>query len=320
MVVYLDIIILLNFAIDTLLLWFTAYFRKARIVWWRLLAAAAFGSTYIAFFFLPSFAGMYQWMVKLLFSVLMLLIAFGFPRLLAFAHHLCVFYFVAFVFGGGVFGLNYLLASQSEVMNGILVTHNDGFGVGSKPTLLVLAAGFALVYILSRNSYRAIQGPRQIESFLVEVCVKVNGESVICRGLVDTGNQLQEPITRIPVMIMESKLLAHLLPAGLSDRLAQLNGMLDGLDDLFDSMRDEWQARLRVIPYRSVSRGMDFLLAVKPDVVVIVQQGERFECRRVLLGLNPHPLSADQTYQAIVHPALVQQDPEGTAKSIKQEG
>ncbi|MBO8162273.1 MAG: sigma-E processing peptidase SpoIIGA [Brevibacillus sp.] len=319
MVVYLDIIILLNFAIDTLLLWFTAYFRKVTIAWWRLLAAAAFGSAYIAFFFLPSFAGMYQWMTKLLFSILMLLIAFGFGRLLTFVQHLCIFYFVAFVFGGGVFGLNYLMASQNEVINGILVTHNDGFGVGSRPTLIVLAVGFALVYILSQSSYRAIQGPRQIASYLTEVLIRIEGESVICRGLIDTGNQLREPITRIPVMVVESKLLAHLLPAGITARLAETQGTAAGLDELFQTLPDEWQSRLRLIPYRSVSRGMDFLIAVKPDQIVVTHQGRHYPCSRVLLGLSPLPLSAAGHYQAIVHPALVQGE-EDIAKSIEQEG
>ncbi|WP_126426025.1 sigma-E processing peptidase SpoIIGA [Brevibacillus marinus] len=320
MAVYLDIIILLNFAIDTLLLWFTAYFRKLKIVWWRLLAAAAFGTTYIAFFFLPSFAAMYQWMSKLLFSILMLLIAFGFPRLLLFAQNVCVFYFVAFVFGGGVFGLNYLFASHHEVVNGILVADHEGLAVGFKPTLLAVAIGFLLVYLLSRGSYLAIQGPRRIESFLVEVAVELNGERLSCRGLVDTGNQLREPLTRTPVMILESTLLEHLLPGELVGRLAAANEWLAELDQLFSTLPSEWQARLRVIPYRSVSRRMDFLVAVKPDQVVIVSQGERFCCQRVLIGLNPQPLSADRAYQAIIHPALVQRDPEGMLKTIEQEG
>lgn len=319
MKVYLDIIILLNFAIDTLLLWFTAYFRKLNIVWWRLLAAAAMGTTYIAFFFLPTFAGLYQWLSKLLFSVLMLVIAFGLPRLLTLVQHLCVFYFVAFAFGGGVIGLHYLLATQSEVVHGVLVIAEDGFGGGFKPTLLMLGIGFFLVYLLSRGSYQAIQGPRQIASFWVEVVVELNGGQVHCRGLIDTGNRLHEPITRNPVIILEGKLMEQLLPAELSRRLAEVNQWSDA-DQLFRALPHEWQTRLRLIPYRGILRRMDVLVAVKPDQVVIVAAGERFCSQRVLIGLSPQPLSADQTYQAIIHPALVQRDPEEMLKTIEQEG
>lgn len=307
MVVYLDIILLLNFAIDTLLLWFTAFFRKERVIWWRMFISAAFGSTYIAFFFFPSFAGLYQWAVKLLFSILMLLIAFGYTRIFALIQNLCIFYFVAFVFGGGVFGLEYMMSSRSEVVNGILLTHNDSFGVGTKPTFLVVLVGFILIFFLSKRSYQAIQEPRKLEALLVEVKLTLAGESVICRGLVDTGNQLHEPITRIPVMVVESSLLAHILPSSLNAHVVSDVSKLDGLDELLAGLPDGWHSRIRLVPYRSVSRGMDFMVALKPDVVVVTSNGQRYETTRVLIGLNPIPLSSDRKYQAIVHPAILQE-------------
>jgi stage II sporulation protein GA (sporulation sigma-E factor processing peptidase) len=319
-IVYLDIILLLNMAIDTLLLWFTAYFRKERVVWWRILLASLFGSTYLAFFFLPSFASMYQWTVKLLFSVLMLWIAFGNRRLLTFMQNLAIFYFVAFIFGGGVFGLQYFLASQNEILSGLVSLHSDGFGVGFKPTLGILVVGFALVYVLSRKSYHAVQEPRRIEAFLAEVTVTIAGERVVCRGLVDTGNHLYEPITRQPVMIVESELFARILPPSLSRRIDGGTTAWENLDGLFEQVPAEWQSRLRLIPYRSVSRGMDFLLAVKPDEVIVVQNGARYSTGKVLVGLNPIPLAADGRYQAIVHPAIIQSDDQNFTPLREQEG
>ncbi|WP_312114045.1 sigma-E processing peptidase SpoIIGA [Brevibacillus reuszeri] len=320
MVVYLDIILLLNLGIDTLLLWFTAYFRKERVVWWRIALASLFGCTYLAFFFFPAFSSMYQWSVKLLFSIIMLWIAFGNRRLLAFANNLIIFYFVAFVFGGGVFGLQYFLAPQSEIVNGLVVTHNDGFGIGFKPTLAILVIGFALVFVLGKKSYRAIQEPRKIEAFLVDVVVTLLGEKVICRGLVDTGNQLHEPITRIPVMIMETKMLAHLLPPSLLRQTDENGGVWEKLDGSWEELPAQWQSRVRLIPYRSVSRGMDFLLAIKPDHVFVMQDGVRYETAKVLIGLNPIPLAADGKYQAIVHPAMMETDRKEPTFILKQEG
>jgi len=319
-VVYLDIILLLNMAIDTLLLWFTAYFRKERVVWWRITLASLFGCMYLVFFFFPAFSSMYQWSVKLLFSIIMLWIAFGNRRLLVFTQNVIIFYFVAFVFGGGVFGLQYFLAPQSEIVNGLVVTHNDGFGVGFKPTLAILVIGFAMVFVLGKKSYRAIQEPRRLETFLVDVVVSVAGEKVICRGLVDTGNQLHEPITRIPVMIMETNMLAHLLPPSLLRQTDENGGVWEKLDGSWEELPVEWQSRVRLIPYRSVSRGMDFLLAVKPDKVLVMQDGNRFETEKVLIGLNPIPLSADGKYQAIAHPAMMETITLEPTFILKQEG
>ncbi|NGQ93728.1 sigma-E processing peptidase SpoIIGA [Brevibacillus sp. SYP-B805] len=320
MVIYLDIILLLNLAIDTLLLWFTAYFRKERVVWWRILAAALVGSAYTLFFFVPSLAFIYEWFAKLLFSILMLGIAFGFRRWLTFLQNLCIFYFVGFLFGGGVFALAYFFTTNSEVVNGILVTHDSGVGADAKATFLLLAAGFAAVIIISRRGYHAIQEPRRIAAFLVDVEVMLAGTTVACTGLVDTGNQLHEPLSRTPVMVMESGLFGSLLPPVLLEIVQGGEGKLEKMEGLLAALPDEWQGRLRLIPYRSVSRGMDFLVAVKPDAVAVSQNGRRYQTTKALIGLNPIALAADGKYQAIVHPALMQTAAEDPVKSREQEG
>ncbi|WP_400163431.1 sigma-E processing peptidase SpoIIGA [Brevibacillus sp. TJ4] len=320
MIVYLDIILLVNIAIDTLLLWFTAYFRKERVVWWRILVASVCGSCYLLLFFFPSFSSLYQWPVKLLLSILILWIAFGNKRLWPFTQNLIIFYFVAFVFGGGVFALHYFFAPQNEILNGLVVTHNDGFGVGFKPTFAILAIGFALVYVLGRKSYQAIQEPRRLESFLADVIISLSGERIICKGLVDTGNQLHEPITRTPVMILEARLLAHLLPPALVQYASESGKDWGKMDGYWEELPPEWQSRVRLIPYRSVSRGMDFLLAIKPDYVRVWQDGLTYETEKVLVGLNPIPLAADGKYQAIVHPEMVNTYSEKPTRILEQEG
>ncbi|NKQ20779.1 sigma-E processing peptidase SpoIIGA [Brevibacillus laterosporus] len=308
MVVYLDIILLLNFVIDALLLWFTAFFRKERIVWWRLLLASAVGSCYVAFYFFPFFSGIYAWFTKLLFSLFILWIAFGFKRLTHFLHHLAIFYFISFVFGGGVYALTLLTTSQNEIIQGIVVTHNDSFGVGTKPTLLIVCLGIVLVFLLSRKSYQSIQEPRKIEAFLVEVEVKISNQMILCRGLVDTGNQLHEPITRIPVMVMECRLFEQVLPLPILEVVREEGEKLQRLEKTMDELPLEWQGQLRLVPFRSVSRGMDFMVAIRPEQVTVIHNGLRLVTERVLIGLNPIALSADGRYESIVHPALIQRE------------
>lgn len=319
MVIYLDIILLLNVAIDTLLLWFTAYFRKERVVWWRILVASTLGSLYLLFLVFPALLMFHEWFIKLSFSLFMIWVAFGYHQLQRFFYNVCMFYFVAFVFGGGVFALDFFVRPDTQVVHGVLQTAGGGYGVGTRSVLLILAGGFLLVMLLSLRSYKGIQEPRKLAHFLVEVTVSIDGKDIVCRGLVDTGNRLYEPITRTPVMIVEQKLFTECLPEALAKVIEEEN-KLDKMDELMAAISVEWQGRLRLIPYRSVSRGMDFLLALKPDSVTIIQDDRRVYAVKVLVGLNPIALSADGHYQAIVHPALMQTDAKDPVKSIEQEG
>jgi stage II sporulation protein GA (sporulation sigma-E factor processing peptidase) len=67
-----------------------------------------------------------------------------------------------------------------------------------------------------------------------------------------------------------------------------------------------WQDRLRLVPYRGVNRSTQFMLAIKPDRVVITLGEKQYESLKVLIGLDSGKLSSDNAYQAIIHPNLLQ--------------
>ena len=96
-----------------------------------------------------------------------------------------------------------------------------------------------------------------------------------CTGLIDTGNQLYEPLTRTPVMVMEACVWEDVLPASWIHHIRKRRWI-----KLFADMTDDepfiWQDRLRLVPYRGVNSGAQFMLAIKPDLVIIVRDGEQY--------------------------------------------
>lgn len=144
----------------------------------------------------------------------------------------------------------------------------------------------------------------QLETYIGEVVVEIDGVSVSCPGLLDTGNRLCDPLTRIPVMVMESTLWEGHLPAAWKGRLTQ-----DGADRLLletDGQSFAWQDRMRLVPYRGINRGASFMLALKPDLVTIKLGEDIFYSKRVLIGLDGGTLSGDGAYRAVIHPDLTQ--------------
>ena len=148
----------------------------------------------------------------------------------------------------------------------------------------------------------------------VQVNLTIKGETISCRGLLDTGNQLYEPITRIPVTIMDLDLFQNILPKNIYESVKQLKDYQVQAD--FLEMDDEWLQRIRMIPFRSVSRGMDLLVALRPDKITIVTNNGCFETSKVLVGLNPVALSSDASYQAIVHPRVTDEEYQLEAEKV----
>lgn len=301
MTVYADMIFLLNFCVDLLLLWLTMAIRKQRTAVWRLLAAAFIGACYAVMMLVPVWPGIYAWGTKLIFSFGMVWVAFGYRGGAVFVRNWGVFCIVSFVVGGGMFAVHYVLQEQTQVLNGILITQSGTLRPYPITWTFVLIA-FPLVWWYSRATFRSLAERQAIHRFLVQVEVMFGTKSVGGTGLIDTGNQLRDPLTRTPVMIVEKRLLLPLLPDEIQQAVHR-----SGATDALSQLPLEWATRVKLIPYRSIARGPDFLLAIKPDKIRIVYERQTYDIHNVLIGMDSGKLSADGTYQMIIHPSFIEE-------------
>jgi stage II sporulation protein GA (sporulation sigma-E factor processing peptidase) len=296
---------LTNLLIDGAVLAVTSWVRGIRPRWPRILGSAAIGACYVMVMFVPPLAFLFTFLIKFGLSLVMIWTAFGFGSLQHFTRNTAAFYGVNFAAAGGVLGFHYLLQSSGDLWKGIWFTRTGGLrfelGIGLFYLLLSAAAGL-LLYRMIMNERRRKE---QVSAQLADVTVTIGHCVCHCVGLVDTGNHLYDPLTRTPVMVMEAGLWQSELPPSWMERIkdAQVDRLVAGIG------REEtwaWQDRLRLVPYRGVNRGTQFMLALKPDNVKVVQDGQVYETRKVLIGLDGGKIGPDGAYQAIIHPSLMQ--------------
>lgn len=304
MVVYLDLMFLINLVIDAAILVATARVRQLRTRPWRIVAASLLGASYVVMMVVPSMSFLFTFAAKAFFSAGMLLLAFGYGGMRVFMRNAGAFYMISFAAAGGVFGLHYVLQTPGEVMNGILATRTGSVShsvqIGLMTVVLLLVPSIWLVRVVVSG----VKEKREMTQFVAKVCIQIEGRELQCDGLIDTGNHLYDPLTRTPVMVAEAGMWEDVFPESWLARIRQSE-----VDQLVAGMGEEtfiWQDRLRLIPYRGVNRGTQFMLALKPDKVVIDHNGAQYVSERVLIGLDGGRLSAEGAYQAIVHPTLVQ--------------
>ena len=304
MVIYIDLIFLMNFLIDGALLLATAITRKIPVNPWRIVLGAGIGALYVVLIFFPQFSFLFTFVIKFGFSILMILATFGFHHLQQFLRNLGAFYVVNFVAAGGILGIHYLLLSSNDVMNGIWFTHSGGMGfeLSIGLSFVVIAMAFVLWFYI-----RVVQGTKrkqEITTWIAEVTVYVDQFELTCRGLIDTGNQLYDPLTKVPVMVIESELWKAFLPAEWIKLIqkSEVDRILAGISE----HNFIWHDRLRLVPYRGINKGMQFMLAIKPDRVVVQINEKKIESSKVLIGLDGGRLCSDGTYQAIIHPMLIE--------------
>lgn len=295
-----------NLLIDGVLLWLTAWLVKLKVSWWRLGLSALVGALYVVMMFIPELSFLYTFLIKFALSVVMLWISFGFRSLQSYLRVLGAFYIINFAAAGGIVGIHYLLQSSGDIWNGIMFTSTGGQAHRIQIGFWFVLAVFPLVLLLFKLSHSSRVRREQLESYIGEVTVEIDGVCVVCPGLLDTGNRLSDPLTRIPVMVMEASLWEGHLPASWKGRLTQT-----GADTLLletDGQSFAWQDRMRLVPYRGINRGSSFMLALKPDLVKIKLGEQTYISKRVLIGLDGGTLSGDGAYRAVIHPDLAQSE------------
>lgn len=283
--VYFEKVVLVNLSLNWLILWVTARLVRVKPGQWRLGAAALLGALYSFSLLMPDLSWMVTFAGKLAFSVLMVGVAYYPLNWTRGWRAFLYFYLTSFALGGAIIGLGFLVG---EMAWWIIPT--------------VILGAFAL-------GHWAPMVGRQLAEALGTLPFKlvVAGKEQELIGFLDTGNQVREPLSCFPVIIVEAAAIGELLPAGLSTRLGALDNA--GIQDIWNFIggleEGWWPERWRVVPYSSVGRSKGYLLGFRPDYIEYTGGARQVRVKEVIVALHHRQLSTDGDYLAILPADLI---------------
>jgi stage II sporulation protein GA (sporulation sigma-E factor processing peptidase) len=299
LVVYLDVIWALNLLFDSLLLYLTAVILKRNVRLWRLLAGGLIGSLIILLSFSPVHDYTNHPISKLLFSVFMVLSVFGYKRLRYFIKGLMTFYLATFLMGGILIGTHYFIQYNPEWT--VKTLQASIYGFGDPITWLFVLIGFPVAWHFSAKNIENFEMAKIQYDQIVVVKLEINSETFVFKGLVDSGNQLYDPLTKQPVMFVSIKNALEKMPEQVKMIAENSEPFLMGTAE----MPPEWQNRLRIVPYKVVGQEHQLIVAIKPDSIMIERNGDHYLCEKGLVSFTLQQLSADGAFECIVHPKML---------------
>lgn len=299
MTVYLDVIWLLNFLFDSLLLYLTALFLKRKIRIWRVAAGGLVGSLIIILAFTPISSMTNHPISKFICSILMILTVFGYQRWSYFFKGLMTLYLATFLLGGALIGAHYFIQYDSNLTTSVMISSAQGFG--DPISWLFVLLGFPIAWHFSKNNIENLEMVKIQYEQIVEVTITINGDVLVFKGLVDSGNQLYDPLSKMPVMFVSIKhqleQVSEPIKTIASDGEAVIMGDIE--------IPAEWQNRLRVVPYSVVGQERQMIAAIKPDRIVILNDKDQYLYEKGLVSFTMQQLSADNAFECIVHPKML---------------
>lgn len=197
MVVYLDIVLLENFLINFFLILISMQLSRIRFKYRRIVLASILGSLYtltILFKELEFFTNLF---IKVLVVIIMIYIVTGKTKILAMFKLVAVFFAVSIGFSG--FCFLFAMAENPYNITGV-------FTINNYSTKYLLFA-MIIFYIVSYRIYLYLKDKAFVSNFIYDLEFNLNGQTITAKAFLDTGNELMEPATMLPVIILEKHII-----------------------------------------------------------------------------------------------------------------
>ena len=196
MKIYLDLVLLLNFGFDFILLFAVALVLRRQTNLKKLLLASLIGSITIFTMFIEvnSFS---LFLIKIFISIIMVLIAFNYKDLKYTLNNLFYLYTSSILLGGFLYFLNLECSYQHE---GLLFYYK---GLSINIILLIILSPIIIyAYIkqglMIKNNYS--------NYYNVDIYLK-NGKKIETTAFLDTGNILEDPYKKRPIILLNKDLI-----------------------------------------------------------------------------------------------------------------
>lgn len=281
MTLYLDVLIVVNFLTDYLLLRITAKIMAHPLKRLRFVLVAAAGALYASAACMPWGVYLNSMPVRLLTGCLMGLGAFGWNR--ACIRKTIVFFLCACLLGGVVFALSFVSNGSVGLYRGAVYIHT------SLPAMLLIFAGvYGLITVISAVTGRRFRTQKDIHEAVAEMQAK----TAAFRVLADTGCMLSDPLTAKPVMVVALDGIASMLPKQMADAIRTGEDAAEMIQRFSKPGR-----RMHPVFCRGVGGEPELLICFQPDALTV----DGKPCGAAL-AVSRKGLEAAEGFQAVIHP------------------
>lgn len=258
MKVYVDLVLLLNLVIDLFLLIAVSIILRRKTSIKRLIIAALIGSlTTLALFI--KLTNLTCLLIKFIISIIMVIVSFHYQNIRYTIKNLTYLYITSIILGGTLYLLNVQFFYHQEG----LTFYHDGLSLNF---IVIIILSPIIIYLYLKN----VKELKNNYSNYYQLDIYLKDQTKISlTGFVDTGNNLKDPYTRSPIIIVNQSKVPP-------------------------------QEHYLLVPYQVVNHE-ELLKCFKPQKVIIDNQAIT---KKVLIGITNNDITIDGV-DCIIHPELI---------------
>lgn len=275
MVVYADILIVLNLIVDYFLLKISSKILNNNPRLWRMLISALIGALFSLYIFFPQSHILTELAVRVVMSAAMVLVCFGFRNLKYFLKAMGVLFIVTCLYAGVMIALWQILKPKGMVINNSVVY----FDISPVVLIGTTVLGYFIYIGVSKIFTSSAKFAQRCE-----ITIFADGKSVGATAIIDTGNSITDLFGKSEIIIADRAVLLSLF------------GSLD------ITQNEALQPRFRTVPCGTVSGG-DVLEGFRCDSAKINCENKTVTVKKPIVAISKTPLN--ENYSAILNPKIL---------------
>lgn len=262
MIVYIDVLILVNFIVNLFILHVTVQTLRKRVKFLWICLSSFLGSLYVLTVVYPNFKYLSYIPFKILIVIIMILIAFREKNILFNIKASLVYILYSFLIAGMCMFIK--MNSSNDISFDLII-------VNFPHEKLLLS--IMIIYILIYRIIIFINDRKKISTLIYTIDIVNKSYNKTIKAFLDTGNELREPATNLPVLIVERDILSEIV-------LEKNNTF--------------------AIPYTVVNGTNGKLIGFKPEFVNIHIDKKNVETRDVIIAFCDYKLSKENDYNGLM--------------------
>ena len=290
MTIYLDIVIIENLIMDAIIIYATAIVLKIKIRHLRIIISSFIGAIYSVLSYISDLEIYNNLFLKIFLSIVMVYIAFIPQNIKSLMKQILIFYLTSFLFGGVAFALIYVIKPQEILMK-------DGLFLGMYPLKTVFLGAIIATAILI-TAFKVVKSNITKKDMMCNVSIELNDKKINIKTMIDTGNMLKEPISGLPVIVIENTALYDLIPKEILDNLDDILG--GDFEKIPEEIKNIYISKLKWIPYSSLGKQNGMLVGIRADKAIIEKDDQIIEHENVIIGIYNKSLTKKGEYRGLI--------------------
>lgn len=263
MIVYADVLILVNFVVNYFILRLTARLDKTQFIRYRIILGSFLGGLFSLYIFLPSQPVVFEIIFRLATAAVITLTSFGFKNIRAFMRRMFIMVVTTFIYAGVMMGVWLLFRTNKIVINNSVV-YFDISAVQLIVVFIITYSALTLAEFLFRR--------KAVAAAKCSLDIRIDGRVLKLSAIFDTGNSVTDLFTEADTVIVDKKVF----------------------DSFFDisTISERYSNRYRVIPCSTVA-GEKLLEGIRADSMEIEYNRKKFFFSKPLVLASAEPIEED---------------------------